>query len=902
MAGMNNRNAADKNDNQGECRRSACDVKSLEFVSILNLGCVKLSGNGMLTDPLKADVIISPADGNLIECTNEGLFVTTPLLEETISTLTENGAGVFVYTDESGLSTVVDICKSVADNCNATLTANGDGSFSHVSNGGFSTTIPAPPVQIPETITTLAGSNGVYIYTSENGSVTNIDICADVAANCDSSLTPNADGSFTHISNSGVAVDIPAAPIQTPETVTTLAGASGVYVYTSENGTATTIDVCADVVANCNAALVANPDGSLTFTGNDGALTSIPAAVGETLTTFAGANGVYVYTSEDATATTIDICADVVANCNATLVANLDGSFLFTSNDASTVTIPAAIGETITSLAGVAGVYTYTSEDGTVATIDVCADVVANCNAVLVDNGDGSFAFTSNDGTVTDIPAALGETVTTLTTDGAGSYLYSSEASVLTTIDVCADVVANCNASLVDNGDGSFTFTSNDGSTTPIPAALGETVTSLSDSGAGVYVYSSEASVLTTIDVCADVIANCNSSLIANADGSFLFTSNDASTIIIPAPIAETVSTLVASGAGVYTYTDELATATVIDICADVVANCNASLLDNGDGSFLFTSNDGTATAIPAALGETVTTLSASGAGVYTYSSEASVLTTIDVCADVVANCNASLVANIDGSFLFTSNDASSVTIPAPAIETVSTLVAAGTTGVYTYTDELLTATIVDVCADVALNCNASLVVNADGSVTHTDNAGTVTTIPAPTLPALQVLDTTCIDLTLTGVGTVVDPWIISAEPIVSPDDCNSLECRANGLYLSNSYEIELSLCGNIQTGVYADGARPTACAHTATNLAYYFVVPSTVDTTVDILVDGVSVQTIVVPAGDQTGVIPVNYNVPVGGVVTLSAATTALPPDSGAGLNMTVCACATPPGNVVIL
>jgi hypothetical protein len=47
----------------------------------------------------------------------------------------------------------------------------------------------------------------------------------------------------------------------------------------------------------------------------------------------------------------------------------------------------------------------------------------------------------------------------------------------------------------------------------------------------------------------------------------------------------------------------------------------------------------------------------------------------------------------------------------------------------------------------------------------------------------LDVGDTDCINLTLTGAGSVGDPWIISADPIISPDVNNTLECRANGLF-----------------------------------------------------------------------------------------------------------------------
>lgn len=51
-------------------------------------------------------------------------------------------------------------------------------------------------------------------------------------------------------------------------------------------------------------------------------------------------------------------------------------------------------------------------------------------------------------------------------------------------------------------------------------------------------------------------------------------------------------------------------------------------------------------------------------------------------------------------------------------------------------------------------------------------------------VPALQVLDSDCIDLTLTGTGVQADPWIIGASPVINPAVDNILTCDGNGLYV----------------------------------------------------------------------------------------------------------------------
>src|SRR5690606_4891067 len=103
-------------------------------------------------------------------------------------------------------------------------------------------------VETNETVTTLVNNNdGTYTYTSEDGTVTTVDVPADIV------------NQFEEIVNSGpVIVDGDEYTtieeyiqhlVETNETVTTLVNNNdGTYTYTSEDGTVTTVDVPADIV------------------------------------------------------------------------------------------------------------------------------------------------------------------------------------------------------------------------------------------------------------------------------------------------------------------------------------------------------------------------------------------------------------------------------------------------------------------------------------------------------------------------------------------------------------------------------------------------------------------------------------------------------------------------------
>lgn len=269
------------------------------------------------------------------------------------------------------------------------------------------------------------------------------------------------------------------------ETVTTLvAGPTpGTYVYTSEDGTQTTIDIN-EIDMDINSIILAG--------------------------------SVITFTAEDGTQVPVDICAIVAANCNATYVIQTDGSAIFTDNAGVETIIPAPVDQggltsTVVEDADGNDVYTitHTNSDGTTQDVDVIVPPVIASQ--IVDNDDGTITHTNGDGddtildickitadggclpTITPIPGTSSYTfddghgntsvfdvneidmdINALTI--AGSVLtFTAEDGTPILVDVCAIVAANCNSTYTINADGTATYVDNAGNITTIPAASGNT-------------------------------------------------------------------------------------------------------------------------------------------------------------------------------------------------------------------------------------------------------------------------------------------------------------------------------------------------------------------------------------------------------------------------------------------
>ncbi len=296
--------------------------------------------------------------------------------------------------------------------------------------------------------------------------------------------------------------------ISSPETLTTLVdNGNGTMTYTDENGTANTINTT-----------VAIQDGTIDIDGdgtNDNGVTlqdvinninNITSA-NETLTTLVdNGNGTMTYTDENGTANTINT---TVAIQDGTIDIDGDGT-----ND-NGVTLQDVINN----------INNITSANETLTT--------------LVDNGNGTMTYTDENGTANTINTTVAIQDGTIDIDGDGT----NDNGV-----TLQDVINNINnitsanetlTTLVDNGNGTSTYTDENGTANSITNSVASGNVQVADG---------------TIDVDGDGTPDNNVSLQDVVTNINNITSAN-----------ETVTTLVDNGNGTMTYTDENATANTIN-------------------------------------------------------------------------------------------------------------------------------------------------------------------------------------------------------------------------------------------------------------------------------------------------------------------------------------------------
>ncbi|WP_051662772.1 hypothetical protein [Flavobacterium sp. KJJ] len=330
------------------------------------------------------------------------------------------------------------------------------------------------------------------------------------------------------------------------------------------------------------------------------------------------------------------------------------------------------------------------------------------------------------------------ETVTTLVKDPAnnGKYVYTSEDNTKTTIDVVGDVIDNASTifnnldvtkiiqKISENTTGNVTFNSTTNEFSYIDASgvthviniseliqANETVTTLVKDPAnnGKYIYTSEDNTKTTIDVVGDVTTNFSTivnntdvtnilrQIIKTSSGNVTFNGDtnefsyiDASGVTHVINISEliqaneTVTTLVKDPAdnGKYTYTNESAAVTNIDVVQDIADNFNemldrkstnegnraydslaaiikaeqtmteftADFDDNGKRALKYTNEGGKTQAIPVSSFETETDMLDDETGKFIYVNETGVRTTIDIPEQVATHFTDILAKKNDAS------------------------------------------------------------------------------------------------------------------------------------------------------------------------------------------------------------------------------------------------------------
>src|SRR5690554_2223178 len=336
------------------------------------------------------------------------------------------------------------------------------------------------------------------------------------------------------------------------------------------------------------------------------------------------------------------------------------------------------------------GTYNFTNANGDTITVDVVGDVVTNIqnqgdiyseiinileqeSDSFVDNGDGTFTHTSVDGTTVTFDA----NTTAMIDNGDGTYTFTNANGDTITVDVVGDVVTNIqnqgdiyseiinileqeSDSFVDNGDGTFTHTSVDGTTVTFDA----NTTAMIDNGDGTYTFTNANGDTITVDVVGDVVTNIQNqgdiyseiinileqesdSFVDNGDGTFTHTSVDGTTVTFDA----NTTAMVDNGDGTDTFTNANGDTMTVDVVGDVVTNSqnqgdiyseiinileqeSDSFVDNGDGTFTHTSVDGTTVTFDA----NTTAMIDNGDGTYTFTNANGDTITVDVVGDVVTN------------------------------------------------------------------------------------------------------------------------------------------------------------------------------------------------------------------------------------------------------------------------
>ena len=566
-----------------------------------------------------------------------------------------------------------------------------NGNLLLTDSDGNNVSIPLSQINIPTTL--VDNNDGTYTYTSENGTVTTINVPASVINNFEEiinntevlnqlieNLTNTTVGgnvyydgnTFTYVDATGTTQVINFEDlVQANETVTTLVNNNnGTYTYTSENGTVTVIDIPSAVVENFET--IVN-EGPITVNGNTfNTVEEYIQHIANTSVNLGGSDFITVAGS----GTTADpyVVSITEGAANTMLVTNAAGELEW-----ATIESIVRGSETVTTLTdNNDGTYTYTSENGTVTTINVPASVINNFEEIinntevlnqLIENltntkvggnvyYDGNtFTYVDATGTTQVINfedlVQANETVTTLVNNNNGTYTYTSENGTVTVIDIPSAVVENFET-IVNEGP----ITVNGNTFNTVEEYIQHIANTSVNLGGSDFITVAGSGTTADPYVVSITEGAANTMLVTNAAGELEW-----ATIESIVRGSETVTTLTDNNDGTYTYTSENGTVTTINVPASVINNFEEiinntevlnQLIENltntkvggnvyYDGNtFTYVDATGTTQVINfedlVQANETVTTLVNNNNGTYTYTSENGTVTVIDIPSAVVEN------------------------------------------------------------------------------------------------------------------------------------------------------------------------------------------------------------------------------------------------------------------------
>ena len=543
-----------------------------------------------------------------------------------------------IATHTSGDGTVTQVEETVTS-----LVNNADGSFTYISEDGDETIYS-------ETVTTIDIDNisNNINYRDENGNVTTLNLC-NVVDNCETvtSLTFDpVNNSLIYVDENGNLFDIALEGLGTSEMTDLNSNLDAQIIGRHINSDGVVTDLKETVTT-----LETNFDGSFTYKSEDGTETTY----NETLTSIDinNTNNEISYTDEEGNLTSLNLCA-IVDNCETVTLLGFDAvskqlTYLDEEGNTNVVSLSSLISQMSDDNTNLNTqiIATHTSGDGTVTQVE---ETVTS----LVNNADGSFTYISEDGNET----LYSETVTTIGIDNISNNInYRDENGNVTTLNLCS-VVDNCetvtsltfdpmNKSLIyvdENGnlfdialeglgtsemtdlnsnldaqiigkhvnsdgvvtdlketvttletnfDGSFTYKSEDGTET----TYNETLTSLDINNTSNEIsYTDEEGNLTSLNLCA-IVDNCETVTLLGFDAvsnqlTYLDEEDNTNVVSLSSLISQM------SDDNTNLNTQIIATHTSGDGTVTQVEETVTQLVDNENGSYTYTSEDGTQTII----------------------------------------------------------------------------------------------------------------------------------------------------------------------------------------------------------------------------------------------------------------------------------------------------------------
>ncbi|MDC8003361.1 hypothetical protein POV27_04825, partial [Aureisphaera galaxeae] len=786
--------------------------------------------------------------------------------------LVDNGDGTITYTNEAGVAQTVDIAAIVvAFETTSTIVDNGDGTYTYTDEDGNTTTIDIPG---NETVTNLVDNgDGTITYTNEAGVAQTVDIAAIVVAfETTSTIVDNGDGTYTYTDEDGNSTTFTGTDDQ-DLTGATLTGT--MLTVDIENGASVTVDLAG---LETTSTMVDNGDGTYTYTDEDGNSVTFTGTDDQTLSLTGTTLSI-----EDGNSVDLSVIGSDDQNLTGASVTGTTLQVDIEDGTPAMVDLAGAItdGETTTSMVqnDTNGVITYTDEDGGTSTADVTSTDAGNLlttgtdggsffdqvaiaanetTSILTDNGDGTYTYTDEDGNSTTFTGTDDQDLTGATLTGT-MLTVDIENGASVTVDLAG---LETTSTMVDNGDGTYTYTDEDGNSVTFTGTDDQNLTltgttlsiedgnsvdlaalsdSLVDNGDGTFTHTAVDGTAVTFD------AN-TSTLTDNGDGTYTITNDDGSTITFTGTDDQTLSltgtTLTiedgnsvdlsaiggtddqnltgASVTGTTLQVDiEDGTPAMVDLASAIVAGETTSrLVDNLDGTYTYTDEDGTATTFVGTDDQDLTGATLTGT-MLTLDIENGASVTVDLAG---LETTSTMVDNGDGTYTYTDEDGNSVTFTGTDDQTLSLT---GTTlsiedgnsvdlsvvqdGTGTDDQNLsLTGTIlsiedgnsVDLAGAIITGETTTSMVQNDtsGVVTYTDEDGATSTADVTSTDAGNILTTG------TDGGSFIDQAVVQA---IETDLVVTTDGTATGVTLSgtNDHTADITLLSTDANNALSTGA-----------------------------------------------------------------------------------------------